>query len=325
MTWLVTGGAGYVGAHVVRAFRTAGLDVAVLDNLSTGHEEFIPDGVPFVRADVLDTEAVVGALRNNTVTGVIHCAGYKYAGESVANPLLAWQQNVEGTNSVLAAIEEVGVRSLVFSGSAAVYGTPTVEVVTESTPPAPESPYGESKLTAELLIRGQVAATSETDFPLAATSLRYFNVIGSGDPAVYDTSPYNLLPRVFLGLLGGHAPVINGSDYPTPDGTCVRDYIDVGDVALAHVEAARALAAGRSLEFLYNLGSSVGTSVRQVMDAVIEVTGTTLLPTIGPRRPGDPARIVASGERAARDLGWAMRHTVLDSVASAWLALHKDH
>lgn len=319
MTWLVTGGAGYVGAHVVRAFRDAGIGVAVLDDLSTGRAEFVPGGVPFVRATVLDTEAVAGALREHAVTGVVHCAGYKYAGESVARPVHTWEQNVDGTESVLTAMEATGVTALVFSGSAAVYGTPSTEVVTEATPDAPESPYGESKLAAELLIRGQVAATAAGPAPLHATSLRYFNVIGSGGE-VYDVSPHNLLPRVFVGLLEGRAPVIFGDDYATRDGTCVRDYIDVTDVALGHVEAAHALAAGRDLEPVYNLGSGTGTSVREVMDAILQVTHTDLRPVIGPRRPGDPARIVANGDLASRDLGWAMRHTVSEMVASAWAA-----
>ncbi|HEX7603589.1 MAG TPA: UDP-glucose 4-epimerase GalE [Polyangiaceae bacterium] len=318
MTWLVTGGAGYIGAHVVRALRDAGFGVAILDDLSTGREEFVPRGVSLTRASVLDTLAVEAALREHAIDGVIHCAGFKYAGESVRRPLHTWRQNLAGTESLLRAMESVGVARIVFSGSAAVYGTPRQELVTEATPTAPESPYGESKLAAELLIRGQVLATAEAEAPLAGTSLRYFNVIGSADPTVFDVSPYNVLPRVFTGLIEGNAPVINGDDFDTPDGTCVRDYIDVGDVALAHVAAARAFAGGGTLEPVYNLGSGTGTSVRELIDAVLEVSGTSLAPSVGPRRPGDPARIVADGSLAARDLGWAMRHSVTDMVASAW-------
>jgi UDP-glucose 4-epimerase len=320
MSWLVTGGAGYIGAHVVRALLDAGFGVAVLDDLSTGREAFLPRGVALARANVLDTPAVEAALREHSIDGVIHCAGFKYAGESVQRPLHTWRQNLAGTESLLRAMEAAAVTRIVFSGSAAVYGTPREELVTEETPTAPESPYGESKLAAELLIRGQVLATAETVAPLAATSLRYFNVAGSADPAVFDVSPYNVLPRVFTGIVEGRAPVINGGDFDTPDGTCVRDYIDVGDVALAHVAAARAFAAGRALEPVYNLGSGTGTSVRELIDAVLEVSGTSLLPTVGPRRPGDPARIVSDGTLAARDLGWAMRHSVRDMVASAWKA-----
>lgn len=319
-SWLVTGGAGYIGSHVVRALLDAGFRVAALDDLSTGREEFLPRGVPLARASVLDTPAVEAALREHSVDGVIHCAGFKYAGESVARPLHTWRQNLSGTESLLRATESIGVARMVFSGSAAVYGTPREELVTEQTPTAPESPYGESKLAAELLIRGQVLATAGTGTPLAATSLRYFNVAGSADPSVHDVSPYNVLPRVFTGLVEGRAPVINGDDFDTPDGTCVRDYIDVGDVALAHVAAAVAFASGRALEPVYNLGSGAGTSVRELVDAMLEVSGTNLVPVVGTRRPGDPARIVADGTLAARDLGWAMRHTVRDMVASAWKA-----
>lgn len=325
MTWLVTGGAGYIGSHVVRAFRDAGFEVAVLDDLSTGRAGFVPEGVPFVQTTLLDVEAVRAALTDLGVTGVVHVAGYKFAGESVRRPLYAWRQNVGGTAALLAAMEEAGVTALVYSGSGAVYGTPTTEVVTETAPDAPVSPYGESKLAAELLIRAQAAATATTDAPLRQTSLRFFNVIGSGGE-VHDASPFNLLPRVFTGILEGRAPVIYGTDYPTPDGTGIRDYICASDVALAHVEAARALEmghteAGRPLASVYNLGSGRGTSVKEMMDAIIEVTGTDLRPTMGPRRPGDPARIVADGSLAARDLGWSMRHPVKDMVASAW-AVH---
>jgi UDP-glucose 4-epimerase len=319
MSWLVTGGAGYIGSHVVRAFREAGEQVVVLDDLSTGRAHFVPEGVPLVETSLLGTEAVRSALVDHEVSGVVHIAGYKYASESVHRPLYAWRQNVGGTASLLDAMEDAGVQMLVFSSSAGIYGSPAAEVVTEQTPDAPASPYGESKLAAEVLIRAQASATAETESPLMQTSLRFFNVIGSHGE-VYDASPYNILPRVFTGLLEGRAPIIYGDDYPTPDGTCIRDYICASDVALAHLAAARALREGRPLEQVYNLGSGTGTSVREMMDAIIEVTGTKLRPTVGPRRPGDPARIVADGKLAARDLGWSMRHPVRDMVASAWEA-----
>ena len=191
----------------------------------------------------------------------------------------------------------------------------TIDLVTEHTPTNPQSPYGESKLIGEWLIADVARAHG-----LRHTSLRYFNVVGSGTDALYDTSPHNLFPLVFDALLAGRTPRINGEDYPTPDGTCVRDYVHVADLADAHVAAARALAAGTELQPVYNLGSGDGVSVRQIMTAVAEATGLDFSPEIGPRRPGDPARIVASGELAARDLGWAMRHSLTDMVASAWQA-----
>ncbi|MDM7854759.1 UDP-glucose 4-epimerase GalE [Cellulomonas alba] len=324
-TWLVTGGAGYIGAHVVRAFAAAGITPVVVDDLSSGHASFVPDGVPFVQASILDTTRLTDALREHGVTGVVHLAGFKYAGVSVARPLHTFEQNVTGTASVLAAMAEAGVASLVFSSSAAVYGTPPVEVVTEQTPTAPESPYGQSKLIGEWLIADQARALAGSGAPLRHTSLRYFNVVGSGHPEVEDTSPHNLFPLVLEALADGRTPRINGTDYPTPDGTCVRDYVHVADLALAHVRAAQRLAAGDELAPVYNLGSGEGTSVHQIMTAIAAATDVAFEAEVAPRRPGDPARIVARGDAAARDLDWAMRHDVDDMARSAWAArLHRE-
>ncbi len=315
MSWLVTGGAGYIGSHVVHALAEAGMSPVVIDDLSSGHASFVPDGVPFVEATLLDDAAVRGALRDHEVVGVIHLAGFKYAGVSVQRPLHTYEQNVTGTIKLLDAMNGAGVQSLVFSSSAATFGTTDVPLVTEETPVSPESPYGESKLIGEWLIRDVGRATG-----LRHTSLRYFNVVGSGSPELYDTSPHNLFPLVFDALVEGRTPHINGTDYDTPDGTCVRDYVHVADLADAHVVAARRLLAGDTLEPVYNLGSGDGVSVRQIMDTVREVTGIEFEPKITERRPGDPARIVASGELAARDLGWEMRHDLREMVRSAWEA-----
>ena len=315
MTWLVTGGAGYIGAHVVRAFLQADTPVVVLDSLSSGHRSFVPPDVPLVEANVLDADIVRAALTEHQVEGVVHLAGFKYAGVSVTKPLLTYQQNVAGTATLLEQMEAAGVGNIVFSSSAATYGTPDVDIVTEQTPTAPESPYGESKLIGEWLLRNQARAAG-----LRHTSLRYFNVVGSATKELYDTSPHNLFPIVMNILKQGGTPKINGDDYPTPDGTCVRDYIHVEDVALTHVSAAEALTSGRALEPVYNLGSGSGLSVREIMTAIAEVTGIAFEPVVGPRRSGDPARIVASGDLAARDIDWAMRHDLADMVRSAWEA-----
>jgi UDP-glucose 4-epimerase len=315
MSWLVTGGAGYIGAHIVRALGGAGLDPVVLDDLSSGFESFVPERVPFVRASILDSQAVGRAIDAHSVTGVIHVAGYKYAGVSVQRPLHTYQQNVTGTATLLAVMADRGVDRIVFSSSAAVYGAPDVDLVTEKSPCAPESPYGESKLIGEWLMRDQGIACG-----LRNTSLRYFNVVGSGDPTVYDASSHNLFPLVFDALVGGETPQIFGNDYPTPDGTNVRDYIHVSDLAVSHVAAARRLEAGDALEPAYNLGGGAGVSVTEIMTAIADVTGIEFTPTIAPRRPGDPARIVANGDLAARDIDWKMRHTLHDMVSSAWSA-----
>lgn len=315
MTWMVTGGAGYIGSHVVRAFGQVGIPAVVLDNLSSGHRGFVPQDVPFVEGSILDTALVTDALRTHGVTGVVHLAGFKYAGVSVQRPLHTYDQNVTGTARLLEAMAAADVRRIVFSSSAAVYGTPDVDLVTEDTPTAPESPYGESKLIGEWLLRDQARAAE-----LHHTSLRYFNVVGSGAPDLYDTSPHNLFPLVLDALAEGRTPRINGDDYPTPDGTCVRDYVHVTDLATSHVVAARALATGRELRPVYNLGSGDGVSVREIMTAMANATGIAFEPEIAPRRHGDPARIVASGKSAARDLDWVMRHTLTQMVTSAWAA-----
>ena len=272
--------------------------------------------MPFVQANLLDGTAVRKALEG--VEGVVHLAGFKYAGVSVQRPLHTYTQNVTAMVSLLEAMADKEIRNLVFSSSAGVYGTPKDEVVTEDTAPDPQSPYGESKLIGEWLLRDQAAATE-----LHHTSLRYFNVVGSGDPTVYDASPYNLFPIVCDLLTQGKVPQIYGNDHPTPDGTSVKDYVHVADLARAHVAAARALESGKALEPVYNLGSGTGTSVREIMDAARRVTGIDFTPTEGPRRPGDPSRVVANGDLATRDLAWQNTYTVDDMFATAWEAWPK--
>lgn len=320
MSWIVTGGAGYIGSHVVRALAAAGLAPVVLDDLSSGRASFVPAGVPLVEGSILDRDLVERALREHQAEGVIHVAGFKYAGVSVQRPLHTYAQNVEGTRVILEAMQAVGVTNIVFSSSAAVFGTPDVPLVVEDTAKKPASPYGESKLIGEWMLRDQGIATADTDAPLRHTSLRYFNVVGSADPTVHDVSPHNLFPIVFEALLAGATPRIFGDDYATEDGTNVRDYVHVGDIAAAHVEAAKRLASGAPIEAAYNLGSGDGLSVKQIMDAVARVTGIDFTPEIGPRRPGDPDRIVATGELAARDLDWRMRYTVDEMVRTGWEA-----
>lgn len=315
MTWLVTGGAGYIGAHVVEELIAAGMDPVVFDNLSSGVADFVPEGVALELGSITDVRRLAEVFSRYRFDGVIHVAGFKYAGVSVQQPLHTYDVNVTGTANVLRAMQNAGVDNLVFSSSAAVFGDVDVELVEEDTPKRPTSPYGESKLIGEWLIRDQARATG-----LRHTSLRYFNVVGSGDSGIYDRSPHNLFPLVLEAILAGKTPKIFGDDYSTPDGTCVRDYIHVSDLAKAHVVAAQRLLAGDELLPAYNLGSGDGLSVAQIVRVLLEAAGSDVEPEIGPRRPGDPAKIVASGEAAARDLGWAMRHTVEDMARSAWRA-----
>ena len=313
-TWLLTGGAGYIGAHVCAALRAADRDVVVLDDLSSGVAGKLPDDVPLVEASILDHDAVLAALREHDVTGVVHLAAKKAVGESVERPLWYWQQNVEGLRSLLEAVSTAGVETFVFSSSAAVYGEPDVDVVAEDTPCAPLSPYGTTKLAGEWLLRDLAPASG-----LRHTSLRYFNVAGAGAPELGDTGVFNLVPMVLRALSRGEAPQIFGDDYPTPDGTCVRDYIHVADLARAHVDAALALERGQVAP-VYNVSTGQGASVRQVVEAVVAATGSDVTPTVAARRPGDPPRIVGSPERLAGDLGWRAEHDLHDMVTSAWEA-----
>ena len=315
VTWLVTGGAGYIGSHVVSNLQQAGVPVVVVDDLSTGLRGFVPEGVPFVKGSLLDTNLVEKTLREYSITGVIHIAGFKFAGISVEMPLHTYEQNVTAMMSLLEAMNTVGVKKIVFSSSSSVYGNAASGLVLEEHPFNPTSPYGESKVIGEWMLRNEGIAHD-----LVHTSLRYFNVVGSGDITLPDVSPYNLFSMVFAALEQGRVPVIFGDDYDTPDGTCIRDYIHVADLAASHVAAARRMDAGEPVEPAYNLGSGTGTSVSEIMKAIATETGMAFTPEIGPRRQGDPDRVVASGEKAARDLGWAMTHSLGDMIRSAYEA-----
>lgn len=313
MTWLITGGAGYIGAHVVRAMTGAGERTVVYDDLSTGLGERVPDGVPLVVGSTLDGERVARALADHRITGVVHLAAKKQVGESVELPLHYYRENVEGLRVLLEAVTAAGVPSFVFSSSAAVYGMPDVELVTEETPCVPMSPYGETKLAGEWLVRATGRATG-----LSTASLRYFNVAGAATPELADTGVFNLIPMVFEKLTENAPPRIFGDDYPTPDGTCVRDYIHVVDLAEAHVAAARALQASPGRDLTLNIGRGEGVSVREMIDRINTVTGHALPPTVTPRRPGDPPRVVASADRATTELAWKAKHDVQDMITSAW-------
>ncbi|MEO8329260.1 MAG: UDP-glucose 4-epimerase GalE [Candidatus Nanopelagicales bacterium] len=314
MTWMVTGGAGYIGAHIARSFLQADQRVVVLDDLTLGRREFVPADAAFVEASVLDSAALERTFSEHEVTGVVHLAGLKYAGVSVDRPLDFYETNVEGTRRLVQAMVKSQVRNLVFSSSAAIFGTPDVEIVDEETAKQPESPYGETKLIGEWLIHDVARAAD-----LNHCSLRYFNVVGSGDPVVYDVSPYNLFPAVFSAITDGRRPQLNGTDYPTPDGTCVRDYIHVQDVADAHVVVAQALDRNEPIATEYNIGSGSGTSVLEILQAMKAVV-PSLEWDVADRRPGDPARIVTSSQRLNDALGWTSKYDLNDMVESAWAA-----
>jgi UDP-glucose 4-epimerase len=315
MSWLVTGGAGYIGAHVVRALVEGGQRVVVFDDLSTGSRDRVPDEVPLVVGSVLDRTALDAALREHAVTGVVHIAGKKQVGESVEKPYFYYRENVTGLQTLLEAMADAGVDRLVFSSSAAVYGMPDVTLVTEDTPCAPLSPYGETKLVGEWLINAAARAHG-----LRAASLRYFNVAGAAAPALADSGVFNLIPMVFERLEADEAPRIFGDDYATPDGTCVRDYIHVQDIASAHLAAAVKLAdAAPGTSLTLNIGRGEGSSVREMVERILKVTGREdQTPAVVERRAGDPARVVASADRIREELGWSARYGIDEMIESAW-------
>ncbi len=319
MTWMLTGGAGYIGAHIVRAFQDVDLPVVVLDDLSSGVRENVPDDVPFVQASVGDAEAVRAALRDHGVTGVLHLAAKKAVGESVEQPLLYWDENVGGMRSLLQSCVDEGVDRVLFSSSAAVYGEPPVELVDETTVTVPISPYGETKLVGEWMLRDLAAAQ-----PLRWAALRYFNVAGAGSPELADRSVNNLVPMTFRALSAGKDPQLFGDDYPTRDGSCVRDYIHVVDLAEAHAAAARRLDAS-DLGEVFNVGRGEGITVKEVFETVREVTGIDFTVDVVGRRAGDAPSYFADASKIRDLLGWQARLDLRDMVASAWTAWQTLH
>ncbi|WP_250293228.1 UDP-glucose 4-epimerase GalE [Streptomyces atroolivaceus] len=314
MTWLITGGAGYIGAHVAKAMTGAGERVVVLDDISTGIEARLPADVTLVRGSASDRDVLDRVLAEHAVTGVVHLAAKKQVGESVEKPLLYYRENVTGLSVLLEAVVAAGVRRFLFSSSAAVYGVPDVELITEETSCAPINPYGETKLAGEWLVRATGRAHG-----VSTACLRYFNVAGSAAPELADTGVFNVVPMFFDRLTRGDAPRIFGDDYPTPDGTAVRDYIHVADLAEAHLAVARHLdgdSGGGDLTV--NIGRGEGVSVRRLAELVGEVTGLPTEPVVEPRRPGDAARAVASAARMTEELGWTARRGMREMVESAW-------
>ncbi|MGI8536627.1 MAG: UDP-glucose 4-epimerase GalE [Mycobacteriales bacterium] len=312
MTWLVTGGAGYIGAHVVRALLADGASVVVLDDLSTGDAARVGPGATLVTGSVLDRALVRRVLQDHDVDGVVHIAAKKQVGESVADPLLYYRENVAGLVALLDGCRAQGLERFVFSSSAATYGLPDVDLVDEDTPGVPLSPYGESKLVGEWLLRDCAAA-----YGLEVMALRYFNVAGAASPELGDPGVFNLVPLVFRALSAGKRPQVFGGDYPTPDGTCIRDYVHVADIAGAHLAAARALESGAP-GATYNIGRGEGSSVLDVLRVIGEVTGADVAYDVVARRPGDPARVVAAVDRIRAGLGFQARRDLPDMVHSAW-------
>ncbi|MEU8953091.1 UDP-glucose 4-epimerase GalE [Streptomyces sp. NPDC048518] len=321
MTWLITGGAGYIGAHVARVMAGAGEDVVVLDDISSGVPQRLPADVPLVKGSSLDGELLRRVFAEYGVRGVVHLAARKQVGESVEQPLRYYRENVGGLTTLLDAVAEAGIKRFVFSSSAAVYGDPPdAELVPEDAPCVPVSPYGETKLAGEWLVRAAGRAHG-----IGTVCLRYFNVAGAAAPELADTGVFNVIPMVFDRLRRDEAPRIFGDTHPTPDGTCVRDYVHVSDLAEAHLAAARRLAGGAEGDLTVNIGRGRGVSVRELVTLIGEVSGDTRAALVEPARAGDSPRAVADARLAAAELGWTARRGVREMVESAWEGWRLHH
>lgn len=314
MTTLVIGGAGYIGAHVVQLLLERGESVAVVDDLSTGFRNRIGDA-PLIEQDVTAdgaVEVLEREMRERGVKAVIHFAAHKQVGESVEKPEMYWHDNIGGLANVLDAAARAGVRDFVFSSSAAVYGTPDVDLVDEELECRPINPYGATKYVGEWML-----ADAERAHGMRTVALRYFNVAGAGSPELADSLVMNLVPIVLDTLECGKNPKVFGNDYDTPDGTCIRDYVHVEDLADAHVAALGYLENDEREYRVFNVGAGKGSSVLEVIDAIGRAMDIGITPEIAPRRAGDPARLVCSTERIEKALGWKSSKDLDDIVRSA--------
>ena len=320
MTWLITGGAGYIGSHVVAAAKAAGHDVVIIDDLSTGFADRIPADVTFFQADIADQNVVRSIIRTHQITGVVHLAAKKQVGESVQEPLMYWEWNVSKMISFLEVLVSENVRNFVYSSSAAVYGNPEdgVTALTELTPCKPLSPYGATKLAGEILIESLTTIDK-----LSAVSLRYFNVAGTANAQLADRLALNLIP-IALNLLDQEKSVtVFGADYPTADGTCIRDYVHVADLAEAHVAAMSHLESTNGGHTRLNIGTGNGASVLDIVHGIEACAGKSVEWHDTGRRAGDPVAVVADVQQAHKILGWKSSRTLQDIIQSAWDAWPK--
>jgi UDP-glucose 4-epimerase len=310
---LVTGGAGYIGAHVAAELLNEGYGVRIYDDFSNGLHRRVDGKLSDIfEGDIKDREKLIQAMKG--IDAIIHLAAKKAVEESVKNPLKYYENNVGGTLNLLAAMSLKGVKQIVFSSSAAVYSPNDKDAVGESDPTVPLSPYGATKLLSEELISSVGGAEK-----ISHISLRYFNVVGSALPVLGDNSKDNLVPKVFLALKNGKRPEIYGTDYPTPDGTCIRDYIHVQDLAKSHVAALKKTQSG-FVSAVYNVGSGKGYSVREMMDQISKTLGRDVNPLESPARTGDSPKLIASTKKIESELGWKPTASLKKMIDSAWEA-----
>jgi UDP-glucose 4-epimerase len=318
MSVLVTGGAGYIGSHVVRLLHQRSDSVLVVDDMSSGVRERIGSSA-FLQLELSAPDAkqkLTQAIQEHDVTSVIHLAAQKQVGVSVQQPELYYAQNLGGMANLLSAMRETGVDRLVFSSSAATYGMPDVESVTEDQVCNPINPYGETKLIGEWM-----SANASRAWGLRAANLRYFNVAGAGWPELADTAVMNLVPIVFAALKAGKAPIVFGDDYPTPDGSCIRDYVHVHDLAEAHISALDYLERDDRKFSTFNVGTGSGSSVFEVLDEIKRASGIDFEIDIQGRRAGDPPSLCADVSRIESEFGWKAKRGLAEIVDSAWAAI----
>ena len=323
MNWLITGGAGYIGAHVAESTLASGRNVVIVDDLSTGISDRISQGIPLFHISLQDHDAVNQVFEERQIAGVLHLAAKKRVGESVERPDYYWQENVGGIQNLLSAIRKHEVKNLVYSSSAAVYGQPNLkpgELITELTDCKPINPYGATKLEGEILS----SAMAKSD-GLKVVSLRYFNVAGAGRPELGDQYIFNLIPIVFDAIERGVRPVVFGNDYPNLDGSCIREYDNVRDLADAHTAAMDFVEQSDAGFSAINVGTGSGASVFEVLEVIQDVTRISIDPIIGERREGDPAALVADVRLSNELLGWQSSRDLRDIVTSAWDAWKLGH
>ena len=318
MSVLVTGGAGYIGSHVARLLTESGTEVIVVDDLSTGIESRV-SGLTSYRIDLAESSAVAALqelMNKHKVDSVIHLAALKQVGASVENPEEYFNKNLGGQANLLLAMRSAGVKKLVFSSSAAAYGMPDVDLVSEDETASPINPYGQTKLIGEWM-----AANAETSWGLAHVNLRYFNVAGAGWDDLADTQVLNLIPIVFEALNKKNKPKVYGADYNTADGSCIRDYVHVLDLAQAHIQALDYLEKEKRDYNTFNVGTGTGSSVLEVIHQIQKSSGIDFEYEIVARRAGDPARLVADSSRIEKTMGWKAKNSLVEIVDSAWKAL----
>ena len=323
MNILVTGGAGYIGSHAVKQLREAGHDVVVLDNLVIGHREAVPGDVPFYQYDLAQTGPITELFVKHQIEGVMHFAALAKVGESVRRPLMYYANNTAGAISLLEAMKSAGIKKFVFSSTAATFGEPVETPIYETTPQKPINPYGRSKWFVEQVLYDEIHA----DPSFAFTIFRYFNVAGAtadGTIGEAHDEETHLIPNILFAAMGKNDKIsVFGTDYPTPDGTCIRDYVHVDDLVDAHLLAMTVLAPGETR--VYNLGSGSGYSVREMLDAAAIVTQRKIPTEFVGRREGDPAVLFTNSDKAKRELGWNPKYSDMKEIIETAWRWHTSH